>query len=245
MRRLRFFFLLTLPMTATTSLAAVGLALSACSSQTAGPDPRVSEVDEDGGVRRDGGPVAVPDASSADAGEDLRNPSCSTYCNLVMDACTGANAQYRSRTECIRFCALFETGTASETDTNTLGCRQYYAGTPSKSNADSYCNAAGPYGGNVCGDRCTAFCQMVTTVCSVEAGAPPNDVPYPSYPDCQTACSGIAYTDGGTADGGYDGSDAFGPESGDTLNCRLFHFREAVVSGMGCGDLGTSSNVCR
>ena len=73
--------------------------------------------------------------------------------------------------------------------------------------------------------------------CSPEAGA----APFPSYSECQTACLGFNYKDGGT--GGGEPPD--GPISGDTLNCRLFHLRAAVHDGSGCVDLGVDSGACR
>ena len=68
------------------------------------------------------------------------------------------------------------------------------------------------------------------------------NAPYASYPDCQTACTGYSYKDGGT-DGGGERPD--GPASGDTLNCRLFHLRAAVHDGSGCASLGVESSACR
>ena len=37
----------------------------------------------------------------------------------------------------------------------------------------------------------------------------------------------------------------YGPKSGDTLNCRLYHLRQVVLGQKGCGDLGADSGACR
>ena len=108
-----------------------------------------------------------------------------------------------------------------------------------RTNPGGYCLAAGPFGGGVCGDRCTAFCALTLGACSPDAGPA---APYGSYPDCQTACAGYRYQDGGV-DGG--GEPPGGPTGGDTLNCRLFHVRGAVHDGSGCVNLGVDSGACR
>lgn len=225
----RFLFVLALASTS-------GAALVAACSSTAASDRTTSE---EGGVRRDGGLVQEPEAGAYDAGPPSGpEPSCTAYCDLVMESCKDAEAQYASRTECLELCGRLPSGDAGEKDTNTIACRQYYAGSPARTDAPSYCLAAGPFGGGVCGDRCTAFCALVLSACSASAPG----APYGSYPDCRTACAGYPYKDGGV-DGG--GEPPLGPETGDTLNCRLFHARGAVVDGTGCVDVGPDSGACR
>lgn len=211
------------------------LIASACSSsESAEPPPNL----DDSGVRKDGGPVGPADGGSYDSGTTLGpEPSCSKYCDLVMESCVDAEAQYASRGDCLAICARLPAGDAGDIESNSVACRQYYAGSPARTNAGGYCLAAGPFGGGVCGDRCTAFCELTLATCS--SGA---DAPYGSYPDCQTACAGFTYKDGGV-DGG--GEPPNGPPTGDTLNCRLFQVREAIVAGGGCGNLGADSGACR
>lgn len=228
----RFLFVLGL---AATSTLAAGI-VTACSS-TAAPEP--TSTAGDASVRRDGGPVEAPEAGAYDAGTPIGpDPSCEAYCDLVMDSCKDAHAQYASRAECLDLCGHLPPGAAGDTETNSVACRQHYAGSPARTDAVSYCLAAGPFGGGVCGDRCTAFCGLTLGACV--PGADP--APYASYPDCQTACADYPYRDGGV-DGGGEPPD--GPESGDTLNCRLFHVRSAVRDGSGCANLGPNSSACR
>ena len=230
----RYLFLLSLPVATATAVGV--LVVSACGSSVtsdrAGPD--------DASVRRDGGPVQPSEAGAYDAG--LINepaPSCVKYCDLVMETCIDQSAQYASRAQCLEFCARLPSGDAGDPDeSNTVGCRQIYAGSPARTNPGGYCLAAGPFGGGVCGDRCTAFCGLTLGACSPDAGG----APYGSYPDCQTACAGYRYQDGGS-DGGGETPD--GPTGGDTLNCRLFHVRGAIQDGSGCVNLGLDSGACR
>jgi hypothetical protein len=217
------------------TVAAGLLVVGACSSTSADSTP----VDDDSGTRKDGGLVNPAEAGSYDSGTPPGpEPSCVKYCDLVMESCAGDQAQYASRAECLEVCARLPAGDAGDIESNTVACRQYYAGSPARTNAGNYCLAAGPFGGGVCGDRCIAFCGLTLDVCSPEAGV----APYASYPDCQTACAGYAYEDGGI-DGG--GEPPGGPAAGNTLNCRLFHLRGAIHDGLGCADLGADSGACR
>jgi hypothetical protein len=216
---------------------AVGLLVVGACSTTETADPVSSTVDS--GTRKDGGLVGLADGGTYDSGKAAGpEPSCTTYCDLVTATCVGDQAQYASRAECLEVCARLPPGDPGDIESNTVACRQYYAGSPARTNAGSYCLAAGPFGGGVCGDRCIAFCGLALGACSADAGTPP----YDSYPDCQTACAGYAYKDGG-ADGG--GEPPTGPATGDTLNCRLFHVRAAVHDGTGCGNLAADSGACR
>jgi hypothetical protein len=234
----RSLFLSVWPL-ATFSVAcgAAAVAIVACSSATS------SERDsspEDAGPRKDGGLVDPAEGGVYDSGTPLGpEPSCGKYCDLVMESCTGQHAQYASRSECLELCARLPAGDAGDSESNTVACRQYYAGSPARTNAGGYCLAAGPFGGGVCGDRCIAFCGLTLGACAPGSGG---QAPYGSYPDCQTACAGYAYKDGG-ADGGGEPPD--GPKTGDTLNCRLFYVRSAVHDGAGCSNLAPDSGACR
>ena len=233
---MRRFLFSTTALAVGTIVAAGALTVAACTS-TATPDRE--PITDDSGPRRDGGLVGPAEAGLYDAGSAPGpQPDCTSYCEQVMGSCTGPHAQYASHTECLELCQRLPAGDAGDTETNSLACRQYYAGSPARTSAGDYCLAAGPFGGGVCGDRCIAFCTLTLGACSPDAGR----APYGSYPDCQTSCSGFPYRDGG-ADGG--GEPPNGPEKGNTLNCRLFHVRSAVHDGTGCVDLGADSGACR
>jgi hypothetical protein len=223
----RFLFLVV-----TTTAAAAALVVAACTSTASSPEPSA----EAGGPRRDGGIVGPAEAGAYDAGTPQGPPpSCEKYCDLVMASCTGNEAQYASRSECLEICARLPPGDAGDKESNTVACRQYYAGSPAQTNAGTYCLPAGPFGGGVCGlDRCIAFCGLTLGACAPDAGP----APYGSYSECQTACAGYVYTEDG-------GESPMGPTNGDTLNCRLFHARSAIHDGSGCVDVGPDSPACK
>jgi hypothetical protein len=220
-----------------TTAAGLIVVTAACSSSVTADRTATEDA-----ARREGGIVQPPEAGVYDAGApEGPEPSCAKYCDLVMESCTGEHAQYASRDECLGLCARLPAGDAGDDESNTVSCRQFYAGSPARTNAGDYCLAAGPFGGGVCGDRCTAFCGLSLSVCSPDAGAAAA-APYGSYPDCASACAGYPYQDGG-ADGGGEPPD--GPATGDTLNCRLFHVRAAVKDGSGCANVAADSGACR
>jgi hypothetical protein len=194
-------------------------------------------------LRREAAPVEPTEAAgpALDAGITPPPPSCAKYCELVTTNCTGFNAQYISRADCLAFCAhlpLTEpSGQADMKASASVACREYWAGAPAKTSPETYCLAAGPFGGNTCGDRCTAFCSVLISACSPDAG----EAPYASQPDCATACASFTYRDGGS-DGGGEGP--FGPDAGDTLNCRLFWLRAATRSPLACIYLAPENDIC-
>src|SRR4051812_7234786 len=73
---------------------------------------------------------------------------CPAYCTEIQANCIGANAQYPDMAHCMATCASFTVGTSTVTDMsgNTLGCRIYHGGAPSKTAAATHCVHAGPGG---------------------------------------------------------------------------------------------------
>jgi serine/threonine-protein kinase len=174
----------------------------------------------------EGGSAVVQASAAPAAGAGAVAPAaatpattCDRYCDLVMKNCTGANAEYLSREICMKMCPAFEIGvTVGDTATGTLGCRLFHASAAESAPAD-HCRSAGPLGGRHCGkDPCEPFCALAVTYC-----APPKAVPYPGgIRDCQTACKSYPYL---VADAGDTTL-----ESGNTLNCRLWHLETAYTS---------------
>ncbi len=194
-----------------------------------------------GVVRRDAAPVDPTEPGpQLDAGIGPP-PSCEKYCDLVMMNCTGDSAQYASTDECLAFCKHLPlelpTREADEKEAASVACRQYWADGPARTSPETYCLAAGPFGGNACGNRCTAFCSVVLSACSPDSGV----VAYASQPECASACTGFSYRDAGT-DGGGEGPG--GPEAGDSLNCRLYWLRAATMDPAKCVALAPHSDVC-
>ncbi|HEY1691414.1 MAG TPA: hypothetical protein VGG39_04590 [Polyangiaceae bacterium] len=163
------------------------------------------------------------DGGTVDAGGG--GLSCATYCATVMQNCTDENAEYLSADICNAMCPAFELGGAvADTADDTVGCRLFFAQQAAQTPATS-CRMAGPLGGNHCGTNpCGPFCAQDIVYCNgraTDAGAVP--VPYEGgVPGCLTSCQSYPYL---TGDAGDTTS-----ESGNTLNCRLWHLETAYTS---------------
>lgn len=209
-------------------------ALGGCTSvETVAPaDP------SDGGLVREGSAVDGFPESSATTDGGSGGLSCAQYCTTVEANCVDNFRQYNSHAECMAFCAHWPEGQPGDKNTATLACRTYWAGNPSRTDPTTACFAAGPFGGNVCGDRCQTFCDTVLSACRADEG----HAAFPSQPACADACEGFSYRDASIEGGGEAPT---GPEAGDTLNCRLFHLREAVTSpALGCAKLRPDAGIC-
>ncbi len=219
-------------------LSGWGLAVVACGGDAEG---LMTPTSSDAGpaLRRDAAPVEPTEAGAPLDSGVTPAPTCASYCDLVMASCKGANAQYATTEDCLAFCThlpLSRDGDVKEAP--SVACRQYWADGPARTSPETYCLAAGPFGGNMCGDRCTAFCTVLLSACSPDGG----DKAYGNQPECATACADFAYRDGGV-DGGGEGPE--GPDAGDTLNCRLYWLREATKSSASCALLRPPGEVCK
>jgi hypothetical protein len=185
-----------------------------------------------------GAKIVRPDEAGTanDGAPPPATPSCPRYCELVDTNCTGANKQYATKADCLAFCTHLAEGKIGQTGESTIACRQYYAGSPALANPSDNCRAAGPFGGdNKCGSRCTAFCDVAMSACTSTSAA------YATGPDCDNACTGYVFVDA-SIDGGGEGPS--GPESGDTLNCRLYWLRRAVNDAGACAAIREQSSIC-
>lgn len=191
--------------------------------------------------RRDASPVDPSEPGPPADGGLLSPPSCERYCALVTTHCTGPDAQYASVDECSALCPHLPPGDPIRGDGEkaaaTLACRQYWADAPARTDPASYCLAAGPFGGNTCGDRCTAFCDVLLSTCATDGGAPT----YESRDACRNNCKFFAYRDAGE-DGG--GENPAGPTEGDSFNCRLYWLRAATMDAGRCAALGPDGDAC-
>lgn len=163
--------------------------------------------------------------ADADAGTDAGGggggfATCESYCDTVTTNCTGTNAQYADRAECITLCTAAGWATGDEvTETgplsgNTLGCRAYHGGAPAADDPATHCVHAGPTGGDTCGTYCEAYCSLALGGCM---GA--NEL-YANGEECATACAAL------------DDSGTVGDTSGDTVQCRLYHLGVAISTSM-------------
>jgi hypothetical protein len=154
---------------------------------------------------------------------------CTTYCNTVMVGCTGDLAVYVSPETCFGVCERLvqagRAGTPGAIGENTVHCRLEEARSAKSTGEDStYCFAAGPGGGNDCGTDCEGFCVLLKQTCPNEFNGPQFNG---SLEYClRTACPAIP-----TLDAGYNSSQ----ESGNNLNCRLYHVSAANADSQAAG----------
>ena len=222
----------------TAAIVVATAAFLACSSSEEATAPDSSEAD---GGAWDAAAVAPLDGGTSDGGKaGPEAAGCEAYCKDVLATCAGEDTQYTAPEECIWFCTRLPAGDLGDKDVGTLACRAYHASTTAKTDPHTWCGAAGPFGGAVCGDRCAAFCQLTLAICAAPSG--PGKAPWKDIPECVAACSEFAYLDGGVAGGG-DGT--AGTPTGDTLNCRERVLRAALRDPSRCADLAETSASCR
>jgi hypothetical protein len=193
------------------SVASVLLVLAACGNS---PSHQT-----DGAIT----PIDAPDAMV----------DCPTYCNEIQANCTGLNAQYPTMAQCTATCAKFPTlGALTDMTGDTLGCRIYHAGAPSKATPKVHCIHGGPAGAQTnaaagqCGDACTSFCSLNLATCTGTLAQ------YASVTTCLTACNGTGPGTGFNKANLYliDGTKTpTVPPKGDSLACRLYHTTNAAI----------------
>lgn len=191
-------------------------------------------LDTDSGATVEGG-------TGDDGGIPGRALSCDYYCRVVQQNCSGNNNEFEGTEDagaiCQTVCQAYDTGhtgTIGPSDDDTLGCRIFYAEKAAVDPATN-CRFAGLGGGGKCGNNpCQLFCALTLQYCVSPplSATPCSDTvvsactPYASVGDCLAACQATA------GDAGYryilSGSDLL--DNGDSLNCRVYHFENALGS---------------
>jgi hypothetical protein len=138
---------------------------------------------------------------------------CNEYCTRLMDICSGDNAVYPNREQCLAFCGKLDPGDEQEHDDgNTVACRMRVLNSAELEASD--CKAAGPGGNGRCGTDCDAYCTVFPLAC-------PNDFLYPDNATCLKVCAGLVEQ--------QDRYDLTEDHKGDTIECRLVHTASATV----------------
>jgi hypothetical protein len=179
------------------SLVPALLHATGCQSIAGIVDRRYEPAVGDGGqTAEDGGANKPP------------SPACTTYCNVVMDACK-APPVYSSKVTCLGVCALLEEGdlTAKDPTGNTVACRLNQAKQAQiAGQGDANCPAAGPGGASVCGDDCDSYCTLYGKIC-----------PENATDKCPEKCRAVLPDD-------IESFDALVKNhEGNTVQCRLVH----------------------
>lgn len=137
---------------------------------------------------------------------------CNEYCDKVMEICTGDDAVYPNREQCMGFCRKLPPGDDQEIEkTNSVSCRLHVLKSAALEASD--CKAAGPGGNGQCGSDCDAYCTVYPQVC-------PDDFAYGDKATCLKNCEGLVDQDR------YNLTD---DHEGDTVECRLVHTSSATV----------------
>jgi hypothetical protein len=146
---------------------------------------------------------------------------CTTYCNTVMANCTNDLSVYASQETCLGVCDKLvqagKQGSPGVIGENTVNCRLTEArNAKSTGEAGAYCFAAGPGGGNVCGTNCEGYCLLVGETC-------PNEFSGPQFNGSLEYCLRTACPAVPVLDAEYNASQ----QSGNNINCRLYHVSAA------------------
>lgn len=154
------------------------------------------------------------------------------YCTTIEANCTAKNQQYPDTASCLAVCAAFPVGMAADTSGDTLGCRTYHAGA-AMAMPDVHCAHAGPTGGDgVCGDECTAFCEVAAKNCT---GA---NQQWTDAASCMKDCAQFKKTTG------YSVADTSTNDAG----CRMYHLsvasKDAASATTHCAHIALKSAVC-
>jgi hypothetical protein len=198
-------------------------------------------------------------AMEAEAGVPV-GVTCAYYCSLMDKNCnwTKPFGEYENLQTCIDMCnnSHFDPGNGiAASNDDTLGCRVFYAQQAGTDPAKN-CAFAGLLGGGQCGtSACDDFCTADLAYCNSKAIS---SFPYHSQSECANDClphdgGALDAGDGGNTGYGYpyvkeDAGELFNIESGNTLNCRMWHLNAAYQSGGGvfhCPHTALVSTRCK
>lgn len=237
-------------------MATVGGFLLACNGVLGITEAKLEPAE--GGLV-EAGSAEAGDGGGGDAGSLASYVlDCPTYCRVIGGNCTVVGTQtdteYLSDQVCNTICPQFERaptagGSVDPNEptpmTDTLNCRIWHANAAQGGLAESHthCPHAGPLGGNMCGmNPCQVFCNLDLAFCTGDAAA------YGSMDECMSACAPDA------GDGGFpynvkvsDPAVTDLAQSGNTLNCRMYHLENFLLTGSAihCSHTSQSGNgVC-
>jgi hypothetical protein len=147
---------------------------------------------------------------------------CENYCYVYGKTCTGkvVGVSKNDGADCLTHCAALNStaGTVKDTSGNTVDCRAYHS-VASFNDAQTHCYHASISGNDTCGLWCDVFCDMALKVCTA------GNTVFADRTTCMTNCS--AMSKGGKP----------GDQTGDSLQCRIYHL--GVANSPGAGNLAT------
>jgi hypothetical protein len=203
-----------------------------------------------------------------DASPDASGPMdrCTVYCRTVNANCTGVsplhNQEYLATDPaanidvCLAMCQYIADPPDSSypfpgpdpPNEDTLGCRLWHAQRAGTANPETHCRHAGPLGSELCGaNPCRAFCNFDLSYCAEQSNVP---VYGNSQATCLADCAGDAgfpYISG-TSAGDLIDQNHNAYQSGNTLNCRLWHLETAIQKNLPvvhCPHTDEQSSQCK
>ena len=178
----------------------------------AGPDPEDTSASASGGSATSSSTTGAPVPTL-----------CESYCDDIMESCTGAQAQYRDHAQCMTICSMLPEGELGEVDENTVACRAKYVGDArygSGTELEAYCRRGGPGGAGYCGSNCEGYCSLMMQVCS---GSDVGVYQFESEEACMETCEALP-----SADAGYSATNPLIAD-GNHVECRLFHVTSGAM----------------
>jgi hypothetical protein len=181
--------------------------------------------------------------------------ACESYCTAITANCTGANAQYTDKANCLKVCSRLPQGTTPTENTgNSVYCRtnSAKAATMDTKAVKQECFAAGPFGFGTCGSECDILCPVIISYCSAAEGYT-GAAPFTSLDSCMEACGvGWGHQVDPTMPGIYSANYTPGPTDDlkDTSDCRAYQlFIKAMGSAAGaqaasCPNTANNSPTC-
>lgn len=150
---------------------------------------------------------------------------CTQYCDEIQNACVQANAQYQDDASCRETCALLPPGESDDPVGNTIACRyEELKKAIASQTTEAMCPAAGPGGFNrssqqVCGDRCTTYCELMKSVCAGKSPVADLDLE-----TCLSLCNSVPDNPA------YDPTNSDVKDHDDSIQCRMWHLSVATTA---------------
>jgi hypothetical protein len=132
------------------------------------------------------------------------------------------------------FTGAFQAGLSTDTNVNTIGCRQHYATLGQTAGSEYYCKFASFTGGGVCGSNVlNNTCAAIMSICP--AGTTSN--PYTTITDCLTDLNPLNTTIGS--------KQGLAGQSENSLECRTYHATAGTtVAAAHCGHMLYTGGPC-
>lgn len=173
------------------------------------------------GVEIEGSGVAAMAGSTSSLGvEPPAGTLCDRYCQAIAANCVETDQQYVSPEACLAVCERLDPGEPGDLSGNTVECRLARADLAASTGEPwDYCPAAGPGGAGICGADCEGFCAVMTATCEQ----------FGSLEACMGDCGMVPDLSRPPTNATYNTKQ----QSGDSLQCRLFHVTAASLDPVG------------